>query len=71
MKEENLVKSRREVLISGGVVGAGIVAADFSILKAFAGPLPPLRKSLAGMAWNDRRVGRQVGLPHVDDGDAR
>ncbi|HEY0300107.1 MAG TPA: tyrosinase family protein [Rhizomicrobium sp.] len=48
-----MTRSRREVLISGGVIGAGVVAADFSILQAFAGPLPPRRKTLAGLAWND------------------
>ena len=50
-----------------------MVAADFSILKAFAGPLPPLRKSLAGMAWNDPilsayrdAVGQMIAKPAGD-----
>ena len=47
-----MAKSRREVLISGGVIGAGLIAADFSITKAFAAQ-PPLRVSLQGLAWND------------------
>ncbi len=46
-----MARSRREVLISGGVVGAGLIAADFPITKAFAAA-PPLRQSLKGMAWN-------------------
>src|SRR3569832_2153887 len=48
-----MASSRREVLVSGGVIGAGIVAANFSILDAFAGPTPPRRVSLEGLAWND------------------
>ena len=47
-----MAKSRREILISGGAIGAGLIAADFSITKAFAGPIP-WRRTLEGMAWND------------------
>jgi len=48
-----MASSRREVLVSGGVIGAAIVSANFSILDAFAGPTPPRRVSLEGLAWND------------------
>ena len=46
-------RSRREVLISGGVIGAGLVGADFSILDALAGPPPPKRVSLATLSMTD------------------
>src|SRR5215831_6272389 len=45
--------SRRDVLLRGSAMGVGIIAANVPGLVAFAQPLPPLRRSLHGMALND------------------
>ena len=45
--------SRRDVLLRGSAIGVGIIAANVPGLVAFAQPLPPLRRSLHGLALND------------------
>lgn len=46
--------SRRDVLVQGGVIGAGLLATDLPGWKAIAWAVgEPQRKSLAGLAWND------------------
>jgi len=45
--------SRRGVLLRGSAIGVGIIAANVPGLVAFAQPLPPLRRSLHGLALND------------------
>ena len=48
--------SRRNVLLQGSVIGAGILAANTSAIVALAqaqAQAPPKRRSLAGLAWND------------------
>ena len=46
--------SRRAVLLQGGVIGAGFIAADLSGVRALAQAPPlPERRSLRGLAWND------------------
>ena len=45
--------SRRGVLFRGSAIGVGIIAANVPGLVAFAQPLPPLRRSLHGLALND------------------
>jgi tyrosinase len=48
--------SRREVLLQGAVIGAGVIAANMTGMEAWAQgapPAPKLRRSLHGMALND------------------
>jgi tyrosinase len=45
--------SRRNVLLQGGVIGAGIIAKGISGTEALAQGQPPIRQSLQGLAWND------------------
>jgi tyrosinase len=45
--------SRREILLQGGVIGAGIIAANITGMEALAQGAPKLRRSLHGMAPND------------------
>jgi tyrosinase len=45
--------SRRNVLLQGCVIGAGVIAANVPGIVALAQPQPPLRRSLHGMALND------------------
>ena len=48
-----MTTSRREVLLQGCVIGAGIIAANMTGLEALAQGAPKLRRSLHGMAPND------------------
>jgi tyrosinase len=48
-----MTSSRREVLLQGCVIGAGIIAANMTALEALAQGAPKLRRSLHGMAPND------------------
>jgi len=45
--------SRRNVMLHGCVIGVGVIAANVPGIVALAQPLPPLRRSLHGMALND------------------
>ena len=45
--------SRRNVLLQGFVIGAGVLADGASGIEALAQAQPPLRRSLQGLAWND------------------
>jgi len=45
--------SRRNVLLQGCVIGAGVIAANVPGIVALAQAQPPLRRSLHGMALND------------------
>ena len=48
--------SRRNVLLQGSVIGAGVIAANMPGIVALAqaqAQSPPKRRSLAGLAWND------------------
>ena len=46
--------SRRNVLLQGGVIGAGVIASQIPGIVALAqAQTPPLRRSLQGLAWND------------------
>jgi tyrosinase len=45
--------SRRDVLLRGSAIGVDIIATNVPGLVAFAQPLPPLRRSLHGLALND------------------
>jgi tyrosinase len=45
--------SRRNVLLQGAVVGAGVIASNVSGIEALAQGQPPERQSLEGLAWND------------------
>ena len=51
-----MTTSRREVLVQGAVIGAGVIAANMTGMEAWAQgalPAPKLRRSLHGMALND------------------
>ncbi|MDA9476873.1 hypothetical protein XI03_20760 [Bradyrhizobium sp. CCBAU 65884] len=51
-----MATSRRDVLLQGAVIGAGIIAANTTGMEAWAQNAPPppkLRRSLHGMALND------------------
>lgn len=48
-----MTTSRREVLLQGCVIGAGIIAANMTGIQALAQGGPKLRRSLHGMAPND------------------
>ncbi len=48
-----MTTSRREVLLQGCVIGAGIIAANMTGMEALAQGAPKLRRSLHGMAPND------------------
>jgi tyrosinase len=51
-----MTTSRREVLLQGAVIGAGVIAANTTGMEAWAQgapPAPKLRRSLHGMALND------------------
>ena len=45
--------SRRNVMLQGCVIGAGVIAANVPGIVALAQAQPPLRRSLHGMALND------------------
>ena len=45
--------SRRNVLLQGAVIGAGVIASNVPGMKALAAGQPPERRSLQGLAWND------------------
>jgi tyrosinase len=48
-----MTTSRREVLLQGCVIGAGIIAANMTGMEALAQAAPKLRRSLHGMAPDD------------------
>ena len=48
-----MTSSRREVLLQGCIIGAGIIAANMTGMEALAQAAPKLRRSLHGMASND------------------
>lgn len=48
-----MTTSRREVLLQGCVIGAGLIAANMTGMQALAQGAPKLRRSLHGMAPND------------------
>lgn len=45
--------TRRSFLVQGGVIGAGLIAGHLPAARVFAQSLPPRRRSLQGLAWND------------------
>jgi tyrosinase len=45
--------TKRQVLLHGGVIGAGIVASNLTGMAALAAGTPPTRRTLQGLAWND------------------
>jgi tyrosinase len=45
--------SRRDVLLQGSVIGAGVIAANTAGIEALAQGQPPLRQSLANLQLND------------------
>jgi tyrosinase len=45
--------SRRNVLLQGAVIGAGVLASNVPAMKALAAGQPPERRTLQGLAWND------------------
>lgn len=45
--------SRREILVHGAVIAAGILSAGLPGMTALAQTAPPTRRSLEGLAWND------------------
>ena len=51
-----MTTSRRDVLLQGAVIGAGVIAANMTGMEAWAQgaqAAPKLRRSLHGMALND------------------
>jgi tyrosinase len=66
--------SRRNVLVQGAVIGAGILESNVSAIRALAAAAaPPLRKSLQGLAWNDPivatyrdAVGKMKAMPESE-----
>ena len=48
-----MTTSRRDVLLQGCIIGAGIIAANMTGMQALAQGAPKLRRSLHGMAPND------------------
>lgn len=48
-----MTASRRDVLLQGCIIGAGVIAAEVSGMEALAQAQPPQRVSLEGLAWND------------------
>lgn len=47
-----MTASRRDVLLQGCIIGAGVIAAELPGMEAL-GQTPPQRVSLEGLAWND------------------
>ena len=45
--------SRRDVLLQGAVIGAGVISSGIPSMKALAAGQPPERRTLQGLAWND------------------
>lgn len=45
--------TKRQVLLHGGIIGAGIVASNLTGMAALAAGTPPTRRTLQGLAWND------------------
>jgi tyrosinase len=45
--------SRRDVLLQGCIIGAGVIAAEMPGMEALAQTPPPQQVSLEGLAWND------------------
>lgn len=49
-----MTTTRRTVLLQGGAIGAGLIAANVPAVRALAATkTPPVRRSLQGLAWND------------------
>jgi tyrosinase len=48
-----MTTSRRDVLLQGAVIGAGVIASSVPGMQALAQAQPPERRSLQGLAWND------------------
>ncbi|WP_164937060.1 tyrosinase family protein [Bradyrhizobium vignae] len=48
-----VVISRRNVMLQGAVIGAGVIASSIPGMKALAAGQPPERRTLEGLAWND------------------
>ena len=48
-----MTSSRRDVLLQGAVIGAGLIASGLPGMTALAAGQPPERRSLQGLAWND------------------
>jgi tyrosinase len=48
-----MTASRRDVLLQGAVIGAGVIASNMPGIEALAQAQPPERRSLEGLAWND------------------
>jgi len=48
-----MTTSRRDVLLQGCMIGAGVIAANLTGIEAWAQGVPKLRRSLHGMALND------------------
>src|SRR5262245_44154585 len=45
--------SRRDVLLRGAMIGAGVIASNLRGIDALAQSQPPERRSLQGLDWND------------------
>jgi tyrosinase len=45
--------SRRDVLLQGAVIGAGVISSGIPSMEALAAGQPPERRTLQGLAWND------------------
>lgn len=45
--------SRRDILLQGSVIGAGLIAPNVTGIEALAQGQPPLRQSLANLQLND------------------
>src|SRR5712671_4578239 len=52
-----MTTSRRDILLQGCVIGAGVIAANVPGIVALAQAGPKLRKSLLGMPLNDPIIG--------------
>lgn len=48
-----MTMTKREVLLHGSIIGAGVIASSLPGMTALAQGLPPQRRSLQGLAWND------------------
>src|SRR6266581_1537489 len=57
--------SRRSVMLSGAVIGAGVIANSTPSIKALAQGQPPERRTLQGLAWNDPIVATYRTMPEV------
>ena len=65
-----MTTTRRNLLVHGSVIGAGMIVGNLPGIMALAQGQPPRRRSLEGLAWNDPIVANLPRRGRSDEADA-